>query len=155
MNSRREWKIDASAGMNSIELMVPVEFAPNIVFTSLKNKNVIASLDSEELVTNASAQRIVFMMILLVCVWRDAPRIIKHGSMENVPVDKENKEMKKDFVILLVESLKRELMEYVDVSMGITRVWLVHVLRLHVHLDFNGIRLKDNVEQYVQVPTKY
>lgn len=42
--------------------------------------------------------------------------------MENVPVDKENKEMKKDFVILLVESLKRELMEYVDVSMGITRV---------------------------------
>lgn len=75
--------------------------------------------------------------------------------MENVPVDKENKEMKKDFVILLVESLKRELMEYVDVSMGITRVWLVHVLRLHAHLDFNGILLKDNVEQYVQVPTKY
>lgn len=68
MNSRREWKIDASARMNSIELMVPVEFAPNIVFTSLKNKNAIASLDSEELVISASAQRIVFMMILLVCV---------------------------------------------------------------------------------------
>lgn len=41
--------------------------------------------------------------------------------MDNVPAKREKKEMKEAFAIPLAECLKRERMEYVDVSMDITR----------------------------------